>query len=254
MRTSSALRLVTVGSLAGLLAACGGGSTTTLSGAGSSAPAAAPSSTAPAAGPLDALTADEIAGKIVTGLRQAKSVRIKGFVVDSGQKMTMDTASITGKGCQGTISMGTKGTFQVKTIGTSTWLSADRVFWGAQATKNPTVAAVLAGKWIKLSAKSDLTSLTDLCKMKDAMVKEFGSDTKTALKKGAVTTLDGAPALTLKDTDQSTLYVSVDAAPHLLRVTSPSGEGDLTFSDYDTVPALVAPAAATVLDGKKYGV
>ena len=253
MRTTSALRLVTVGSLAGLLAACGGGSTTTLSGAGTSA--AAPSSTAPAAGPLDALSADQIAGKAVTALGQAKSVRIKGFVVDSGEKLTLDTAAITGKGCQGTISMGAKGTFQVKTIGASTWLSADRVFWGAQASKEPKVAAVLTGKWIKLSAKSDLTSLTDLCKMKDVMVKEYGStDTKTTLKKGAPTTLDGAQVLTLQDSDQSTIYVSLDAAPHLLRVKAPGNQGDLAFSDYDAVPALVAPAAATVLDGKKYGV
>jgi hypothetical protein len=69
------------------------------------------------------------------------------------------------------------------------------------------------------------------------------------------TTVNGQPAIGLKDTgDSAALYVSDSARPMILKVYDPgSGGGNMNFSNYGSTPALSYPPSSEVVDGSQYG-
>jgi hypothetical protein len=62
------------------------------------------------------------------------------------------------------------------------------------------------------------------------------------LTKGTETSLDGTPALELKDSG-GTAYVTISAKPEFLELDSP-GTGVLTFSSYDAPAVITTPPAS----------
>jgi len=262
VRTTSAVRVIVAGGLAGVLAGCGGGGTAssnqpTAAGASAATSDAATSAAATSAaqGGLDALSADDIAKKAIDRLTKASSVRIRGSLSDSGDKITIDETEVLGKGCEGTFVLNGKGSFQIKIVGASTWIDPDQAFWKSQGLKDPTAVAMLSGKWIKLSPKSDLSALAQLCTLPALLGKQMSDPAGLGLQKGETSTRNGQQALALKDSgNQGTLYVSTNAAPELLELASTADKTTLTFSNYDAKVTLAAPPAAKTIDGKKFGV
>jgi hypothetical protein len=229
--------------------------TASLAACNSAKPAASgPASVSPSADPLDGLSGGEIAKKAVANLKQASSVHFTGRMKDSGSTLTMDVTLVSGKGCAGTMTEG-KGSFKLKFIGTTVWLNADRAFWTANGGNDPTVSAKVSNKWIKTSKSSEIGStMSDLCNLNKLLFQDTGD--LSGMRKGGTSTVNGQPALQLKDTgDSATMEVSETADPRLLSMTDPgsSDGGTFTFTDYNAPVSLTPPPASETIDGKLLG-
>jgi hypothetical protein len=252
---STSARLLLAIIAVGALVACGNGSpsATPLGTTTTGTTPAAASSSASAQGAADGEAAD-LAQQAVARLTKASSVRIRGTVTDASEQITIDETAVPGKGCQGKVAIKGKGSFQITIIGTSNWMKLDRAFWTAQGLKDATALAALDGKWIKLSPKSDLAALAQLCTLQALLGKEM-SPGSLQLSKGATTTINGKQVVELKDAGgEGNLFVSVASPRELLRLTSGTEAGALDFSNYNAKVKLTPPPAAQTIDGKKFGI
>jgi hypothetical protein len=215
-----------------------------------------PASSTPApvsgTGPFAGLTADQVAARALADTKAAPVVRITGTGSDSGQTLTLDVTLVRGKGCQGTISEGTAGSFRLVYNGTTVWVLPDSKFY--QSNGVPAAAqAILDGKYLQVkSTDTGLGAIANLCSV-SSLLGGFGTK-PTGLVISTPVTFDDMPAVKLSDIfDSAYVYVSYTARPVLLRLTDPtSGGGKLDFS-YNSTATITPPPASEVIDGSKYG-
>jgi hypothetical protein len=244
--------------LAGGLAACGPAASSSSSGASAlgSGPAGATASTVIATAssdPLAGLSANDIAAQAWANTQDATSVHITGSGRDSSGPLTFSITLVKGKGCAGTVSDGTNNTVAVVMIGNTVWVKpSDNAWKKSPIGTDPAALAALSGKYIKVSAGSELGSGSALCHMLAAM---GNSGALQSVVKGSPATVNGQPCLQLKDPGGAGYeYVSDTARPVLVRLVVPSSDGGtFDFSDYGAVTTITAPPASQTLDGKKYG-
>lgn len=227
--------------LAATISACGG--------------SAQPATSSPPASsdPLAGLTADQITTKAMTNTEKAPFVQVKGSTTDSGQPLTFDLSTVSGKGCTGTMREGKKGSFQLVVKGATVWVKPDRQFYqssGAPAS----VVTVLDGKYLKDKPGAGLGSVASMCVVKNLLGNPSGGQ-PAGLVKGATAVIDGQRAVKVSDTgDSAYLYISDTAEPEVVRLTDPSsGGGTFDFGYADTGATITPPPASEVLDGAKYG-
>jgi hypothetical protein len=199
--------------------------------------------------PFAGLSGGEIADRAVTATTGASSLRVKGDIPDeeSGGTIRMDMALNKKGECAGTMSVGGQGQAELIKTGDTVYMKYDEAFLRAQSEGEPkadTDAAVdmLAGKWTRMSAKSqDAQDIAGFCDLDTVL--GGAEDGHSAATRGRTATVDGTPAIVLHEKDgkdRYTLYVATEGEPYLLRVDSTSAEdpGTLTFTDYDKpVPA-----------------
>ncbi|AWW39179.1 hypothetical protein [Streptomyces cadmiisoli] len=207
-----------------------------------------PSRSAKSKEPFAGLTGGEIADRALEATTGASSLRVAGDVPDGPDDATihMDMALNKRNECAGTMSMDGGKADLIKT-GDTVYLRYDEGFLRAQSKGEPAAdvqAAVdmLAGKWTKTSATgADAADIASFCDL-DAML-GGAEDVHSDAVRGKTTTVDGSPAIVLREKegkDRYTVYVATEGEPYLLRVdsTSDADPGTLTFSDYDEpVPA-----------------
>ena len=112
----------------------------------------------------------------------------------------------------------------------------------------------MVGKYIKLTSKSDLASFAKLCDP-STLAGAFAKQDTGFVQVGAAT-INGQPALAFKqpkNTANGTVYVSQKATPKIVRITGPSNEGSVDFSDYNVPATITAPSASEIIDGSKVG-
>lgn len=191
---------VPVALAAALLAGCG-----TTSATPSSSPSPAQS----------ALSAKEIVQKAGDALKKAGSYRMKGDIVDSGEKMSIDV-KVQGSDSSAVISMGEQGSITLLSVAGTAYFQADETFWKKTASIDTKIYnSTLKGKWVKAKAgDTDLQKFTDLTDAKKLLDPE-GSQSMTV---GEKTTINGTSALTLKDTSGSAFYVAAEGEPYPLRL------------------------------------
>lgn len=235
----------------GTTAACAASGTSAPSGA--TATATATASASASVNPLAGLTADQIASRATADLKVVASVHVAGSGTDSGQTVGMDLTLGT-RGCTGTLSVKGEGSFALLRIGSTVWIKPDAKFWkyAMGSNANATVMQIIEGKWIKPAGKgSGLGALGDICN--PAKFASSIGDKLTGLVKDGTTTIDGQPALKIKDaTDPDSGYVTISDHPEFLRLDAGS-DGVLNFSGYNAPMNLTPPPASEVLDGAKYG-
>ncbi len=206
----------------------------------------------PAADPLAGLTSRQIAAKAVTATESAAAVRITGNGQDAGTAITLDLTVLKGKGCEGSFSEASLGSFKLVYDGTTVWLLPDAAFY--KANKVPAAAAaVLNGKYIKAKATSaDMGSMAQLCSLSGLL----GTvNSNASLAKGVKTTFDGQPAIKITDnTGTGVAYVSDTATPEILVVDKPGSSGGKLNFVYNGLPSTITPPPPSqVIDGSKYG-
>ncbi|MFI0038300.1 hypothetical protein ACH4NS_22800 [Streptomyces mutabilis] len=217
-------------------------------------PAAAATGSAPAsAEPFAGLSAAEISERAFKATTGARSLRVTGDVPDeeSGGTIRVDLALDRKGECAGTMSMDGQGEAELIKTGDTVYLKYDERFLRAQSEGQPqadteALVSLLAGRWTKMSATGpdakDMTTFCDLDTMLDGADDDSG-DGEPTVTRGKATTVDGTPAIILRETDgpdRSTLYIASEGEPYLLRYEdeSEAGAGTLTFGDYDEpVPA-----------------
>jgi hypothetical protein len=202
--------------------------------------------------PLSGLSADQIAARAIANLKTATTVRVTGDVSGSGQTYDLDVTLVRGQGCAGTMALKGTGTVKLIAIGKEVWMKPDRQFWDKVGGSNAAaVLQVLAGKYMKVKATSQLGSLSGFCGPSQ-LAGSFGH-TPAGLTKGKRATISGQATLQIKDTgDSASLFVSETAKPQIVEIAGGS-QGTLTFSDYNSPVKLTAPPRRETLNGAKYG-
>jgi hypothetical protein len=246
---------VSCGAIVAAATGCGGSTpkpSVTASTPGASGSSATPSPTA-SADPLAGLTADQIAGRALADLKAVSSVHVAGSVRDSGQAIGINL-SMGARNCRGTLSIAGQGSFLLLKLGNTLWIKPDDQFWkhAAGTRLNPAELALVEGKYLQTTTKdSAFGSVSQLCdprKFADA----FGNQVHGAVK-GKTTRIAGQLALQLRDTtDSDSAYVTISAHPEFLRLDG-SGQGRLTFSDYNVPIPVTPPPASQTLNGATYG-
>jgi hypothetical protein len=231
-------------------AACGGGSSSSHTSADAkTAPSAAASS--PAADPFAGQTAHQIITAATAAMSSAHSMKVSGTMKESGSAMSLDLFMVKGVGCQGSIDMGSQGGTTIVVLGTTAWEKLDKATLvkavGAAA------AASVSGKYFKTTTTAkDFADLQAFCDL-DTFAQGLGSAGDDPFTKGAVTTVDGRPALTLIDTkDQSRALVSLTAPYRIVGAVGPGSDGSITIS-YDLDTKITPPPASEVFDASKFG-
>jgi hypothetical protein len=232
-------RLVVAALAAALvLAACGGKGTTTTK-----------SPSKPADNGVAAKDANQILSDAKTALRGASSVHLTGAFADSGNRFGLDmrvgrgaaTGSFTVQGSQLNV-LAVDGKFYLR----------GKLFW--QKTGGAQLANAIGDRWVLVPPSStaaasfaDFKKLTEL----DAYADEFLKPTGT-ISKGQTGSVNGQPAVALKDSDGSSLWVATSGSPLPLRIEpKDTGTGDkLDFVDYNAPVSATAPADA--LDISKF--
>ena len=239
---------------AGLLAAAIAASATACASSGSGTTGASA---------LAGMSADQIVQKSVADLKAASSVRITGKLVDSGQGVTLDLTDVAAQGCQGTIGLAARasatggaaasGTADLVVADSTVYMKLDQSFFNSTGLPASDFSDVV-GKYIKLTATSDLANFAQLCHP-STLAGAFAKEDTGFVKTGSAT-INGRPALAFKqpkNTSNGTVYVSETDTPEIVRITGPSNEGSVDFSDYNVPATITAPPASEVIDGSKFG-
>lgn len=219
-----------------------------------SAPAASASASA-SPDPLAIVTANTIAIRALADLKAVSGLTIDGYFTDSGQSYTIDLKIKSGKGCTGSIGMGTKGSVKLIVIGKTVYVNPDDAFWKANAGSTAdTVIALVNGRYIKTTKSTNTGQLSQACDLNQVVPSSF--KIHGTMTKGKLTTLRGVKVLPLSEPTEGTMWVTDTAKPVVVEVKSPkdsSGSGgDLTFST--SVPVtLTPPPASDVIDGSAIG-
>lgn len=205
------------------------------------------------ADPLAGMSAKQVLDKAVSDLKSAPSADLSGTLNGPGGNVGLRLGFKHGKGCEGTVSEGSKGSFALVVIGDTAWLKPDDTFWKAYAGSNaPQAIALLGGRYLKGStSNSNVSSFTYVCDL-NSLASSFGA--ASGFVKEAVTTFDGQRAVPLKEEAKGDMmYVTDTSAPRILEVngTQPGYSGKVTFA-YSPV-TLTAPPASDTVDGTSLG-
>jgi hypothetical protein len=212
---------------------------------------------------LAGMSADQIVQKSVADLKAASSVRITGKLDDSGQGVTLDLTDVAAQGCQGTIGLAASasatgsaamsGTAALIVADGTVYMKLDQSFFTSAGLPASEFSDVV-GKYIKLTSTSDLASFARLCNP-STLAGAFAKQDTGFVQVGSAT-INGQPALAFKqpkNTANGTVYVSQKATPEIVRITGPSNEGSVDFSNYNVRATITAPSPGEIIDGTKFG-
>ncbi|MFC5181052.1 hypothetical protein [Actinomadura harenae] len=234
------------------LTACGGDGGKKDDAAPKSTLDAATSSAAPSGADNSAKPPAELVKTALDAFKNAKSVRMRGDFKDDGQAMRLDARVGTDKAdgtMQGGFGSGPS-TVKIRTTGGKFYMNADTAFW-ADTLEDKTTGAVLGGKWVLFPSSQAKQFQTFLG------LQQFDQEVFTPLRKeftasGGIRTrredIGGVPAIGLTGSSgKTTVFVSANGTPQLLRInsTAPVGElpeGTFDFSEYDAPLQIDAPA------------
>ncbi|MFC4036097.1 hypothetical protein ACFO3J_32290 [Streptomyces polygonati] len=237
------------------LMGCGGGHGRKVSSPASSARAASPAAvtSSPAAGPaLKELTAAQISDRAMAAMKGLSSAVVDTQSVADGQT-SRTTLAMTAKGvCTGHLKV-SGATLAVVRVGGTTYIKGDNAWWKGQgAPGSPGVAAVVKGRWVKMTAGSmEDKTYTYLCDLSlDLEIYDPGQG--GVLTKGAPTVVDGEPVIPISGLVQGstqTTYVATRGKPYVVKsVESGPDAAGVDFSGFDEPVSAVAPPASQTVD------
>ncbi len=239
---------------AGALLVAGCSKTTTGTGTMStSSPGATATGTAGSG--LESLSATEIVAKSKQALLDAKSVRVKGTIVEEGQQLALDMRISEGDK-EGVIKT-PQGSLKVVVVNGTSYIQPDDAFWKTFGGSDPAVLRLLSGKWIKPKAGDadwkEFLQLFDFSGFASQVLTPDGTVTKDGTK-----TINGIPAIGIVDTgaDAGILWVATSGPAYPLLVEpkgSNSKEGSVTFSEFGEPVTATAPPASQIVDLGKVG-
>jgi len=246
MRTVSIKWAIPVAVAAALLAGCA-----SKDGGTAATPSPAATSASPTAVALADKTGEEILAESRAAIKEAKSFRLKGSVVEDGQTIAMNL-KLNGDEVQGTLSLGKgQGTVEILAVDGQQFIRPDKKFWDVNggAGAGETMAQLMGKKWAKLSTKDeDLASLFAPVSALDELLNPEGG----AVVKGETKKVGGVDAIALMDSAgaKEKLWIATTGKPYPVLLESES-DGNMSFSDFGKDPGIKAPAAKDVIDFDK---
>lgn len=236
-----------------------GGSSSASASATASASAAASASATPARAPSPygtgtirgAADATALFKKAVADTEAATSLRMAAKKLDDGKGKisSFELTIVKDKGCEGSMSAPTTGSFKVIESGHWIWFSPSPAMWKKLHVPQ-TFANLFKGHYIKVSATNKIPGMNDLAKL--CTVADIFAGLPT-VDLAVPATFAGQPAYKVTETGQSGAgYVTNTVKPLMLAI-SPKGSAAITFSDYDAVKRIVTPPASKTVDGSQFG-
>ncbi len=207
---------------------------------------AAASSVAAQTGP----NAEALWEKAKASMAAATSARLKGTATEAGTTATIDLAG-TRDGSNSKVVVSQSGwTAEILTVGDSQYVKGDAAYWKV-AGLTDAVITKLGSKYVRMP--KDATNSFTLGSMFDELqTANFNIVDKVNLKAEKVD-LAGVSAYLLSQRvstdDDFKAWISADDSSNLLRLSVTGGTSpvDLTFSEWNAVPVVAAPAAADVI-------
>ncbi|WP_285738263.1 hypothetical protein [Kitasatospora phosalacinea] len=238
---------------AALVVGCGGsggpdgaGSGPAASGTGSAVSASAAAATRDGDNGVGQLPADQVLQQAVQALKGAGAVRTVGAVSSQGARIDLDLRLDTAGHCTGTLGQSGVGSFQVVEAGPDLWVKPDQEFWRTHGGE--ALSQLVGDRYLKTTSDNpDFAEIGELCDL-TGLADQLGTG-KTGLAKGAPTTVQGRPALTLtadSGTGTGTLYVATTGSPVPLKLERDSGT--VEFSDFGTPVPSATPGPEQSLD------
>jgi len=220
MRLRQAIPAISAMFVAGVIAACGGG--TSDNGEASKSP--------------DAIVSDATAA-----MGSLHTVHVAGTTATAGPPTTLDVHLVNGQGGRGQVSQSGL-SFNVIALDQSVYLNVQSSVWrrfGSAAT-----AQLIDGRWVKVPASGQFgafAQLTDLQALFSTLLSNHGT-----LAKGSTTTVNGQKAIAVNDTTRGgTIYVTTTGKPYMLRVAKSGTSGGLiNFDQFNQAVSINPPANA----------
>jgi hypothetical protein len=211
--------------MVGLLAGCGGSSSSSGNGVADKTPT-------------------EILAATKAATDTATSVHVAGSIVSEKSPITLDMNLLAGKGGRGQLSEGGLA-FELIQVGGTVYIKGSSAFY--KHIGGTAAAQLLEGKWLKASSTdsnfASLSQLTNLRQLVDQTLSSHG-----ALKKSGTTTIDGQKVVGVTDTTKGgTLYIATTGKPYPVEISkggSPSSGGKITFDRWNSNVTLAAPKNA----------
>jgi hypothetical protein len=199
----------------------------------------------------------DIAKAAASDMKDLKSLRMKGDLTASGQKIGVDMQVTTSGDCQGTVTVA-DGSAQFVSSGGQAYMKPDKSFWESQAPGQAAqIEAVVGDKWVVIPSASGLDAACDLNQLL-AGVDEPSSDPSNATTASS-DSVDGQGAVRLTSKDSNgkpvTAWIATDDPHYILKmqVTQGTEPGTLTFTDFDESVDVQTPPSDQVIDLSKLG-
>lgn len=199
----------------------------------------------------------DIAKAAAADMKDLKSLRMKGDLTASGQKIGVDMQVTTSGDCQGTVTVA-DGSARFVSSGGQAYMKPDKSFWESQAPGQAAqIEAVVGDKWVVIPSASGLDAACDLSQLLDGVDKpssDPSNDTTTSSD-----SVDGQDAVKLTSKDSNgkpvTAWIATDDPHYILKlqVTQGTEPGTLTFTDFDESVDVQAPPSDQVIDLRKLG-
>lgn len=185
---------------------------------------------------------DQIAEQAKAAADSASSVHVAGAIASGGSHISLDLDLAAGKGGRGQITVDGLSA-KLIVVGTTAYINGDASFYRHFGGK--AAVQLFQGKWLKAPTSDEnfaqLSSLADMHKFIDTALSSHGT-----LEKGAPTTVNGQPAIGVRDTSEGGhLYVATTGKPYPLQLAKGGAEGGkISFDHWDEPVALSAPSNA----------
>lgn len=199
-------------------------------------------------------SADKVLSVVKTSANNASAVHVKGNIVDSGAKVSLDVQMNKDGSASGTIGQDGQNFNLIIANGTDyvqftkDLLSAS----GLDATSEP--GSLLLNKWVssksKLLAGSGMEDTFKQMSFNSFVSSVFSDFDGERAKASGTSTVDGVPVGIYKAQD-GTAYVSTSTPHYLIRmVEAPSdGNGQIDFTGWDKPVRVDPPSAAEIYSG-----
>ena len=166
-------------------------------------------------------------------MQDVGSMRILGDLdSDEFGRMRVDI-SVGKDGCNGSFELDGKGGFQLRHNDDGTWLRADERFWQTQMdtrAQGDQAWRTIRNRWLVVDDKDEKDDYRELCDL-DRVLAEFEldpEDTEDSLEAGAVAEVGDSDAVPLtggKGSKRTTMWVSLDAPHHVLKMAPAKDKG-----------------------------
>ena len=186
-------------------------------------------------------SAVQIASDAVNAMASLNSFHVAGEIKSSGQDIKLDFnlgQSVGG----GSMSLGGP-EFQIVDSGTDAFLKAGADFWQQVGGTSPSVANLLADRWITGFTASQLHDLSQFANAKN-LVASFANAPSSGVTKGTVTSFRGHSAIPIRSSDGSTAYIAATGRPFLLGAVGPPGQGTIVFDQFNSAHLPAVPTDA----------
>jgi len=194
----------------------------------------------PTSNGVEDLEPDAILAEATQALAKAESVHVAGTLGEGLLGLTLDV-TFRGQDLAGTVNvLGVMAT--IIRIGDVVYLKADTsLFEQLLPPDQRDSISLFGGKWVRISL-AWVTAFVPIPLTADDLVSVTGP-----LTKGDLTTVGGAPAITLTGANGAVLHVATTGEPYLLDL-SLEGDRDLTFSRFNEAAIIEAPPDEEIFD------